>query len=85
LNADCAGGLKAIALRNRRGSKTNAGGGSERSVLLLRSIEPLPSAIWVHLRNLHPKPSQHRPVSLPLWQPILDEHSSDFSPNSPDV
>jgi hypothetical protein len=90
LNADCADhadGFKSIAVRNlnHRWPKTNTIGGCERSVIPLPFIKLLPSAICVHLRNLRPKLVQHLRVSLPVWEPIPDEHSPDFSPNLPDV
>jgi len=88
LNADFADhpdGFKSIAVRNRnhRWPNINAIDGCERSVIPPPRIKLLPTAICVH--KLRPKLVQHLHVSLPLWQPIPDEHSLDFSPNSPDV
>jgi len=66
-------------------AKTNAVGGCERSVTPLPLIKLLPSAVSVHLRNLRPMLVQHLRISLPLQQPIPDEHPSDSSPNLTDV
>jgi hypothetical protein len=86
-SADHADGFKSFAGTNlnRRWPKTNIGGDCERSVIPLSFTKFLPSAICVHPHNPRPKLLQQLRVSLPLWQPIPDEHSSDFSTNLPDV